>query len=101
MSPYINAESDEVKALLLSPEGIALLKEDVPSIHSKPNGNTTYSPMYTYVITMVEHRFGKGSVRKDISRDGFRGFENRPDIIEFVQDLTKITLQRIRIRCCI
>jgi hypothetical protein len=100
MSPYINAVSDELKELLLSPEGISLLKEDVSSIHLKDNGSTTYSPIYTYVLTMTESRFGQGSVRKDIANDpyGFRGFENRPDIIEFVQDLTKITLQRISIR---
>jgi hypothetical protein len=94
VSPYINNAGIETQIKLISNTGVDLLKEDVSSIPRKDN-YTSFSSFYTYVLTMTERKFGKDSVRKDISNDphGFRGFKADPEVIEFVQNLVKITLR--------
>jgi hypothetical protein len=100
ISPFIIAADPAVKEMLLSPNGVAVLREDVSSIPRKDR-YTSFSSFYTYILTLTERKFGKSSVRKDIANDphGFRGFDNTPEVIEFAQALTKITLDRINLRC--
>ena len=100
VSPFILSEPDEVKAMLISRDGLAVLKEDVHGIHLKENGSTSFSSFYTYILTIVGRKFGPNSVRIDISNDpyGFRGFEGKPEVIEYAQTITKITIDRIKFR---
>ena len=99
ISPFIISAGQEVQELLLSPKGIAVLREDVGSIPRKER-YTSFCSFYTYILTMTERKFGKTNVRKDITNDpwGFRGFEAKQEVIEFAQNLAKITLERIKIR---
>jgi hypothetical protein len=99
LSAFIISAGHEAQELLLSPNGVNILREDVPSIPRKES-YTSFSSFYTYILTMTERKFGPNSVRKDIRNDpyGFRGFDANQDVIEFAQSLAKITLERIKIR---
>ena len=99
LGPYISSAPQSVLEFLLTKEGIEFLRIDVSSIPQRDSA-TTFSSLYTYVLTLVERKFGPDSVRKDISKDphGFRGFKNDPQVIEFAQGLIKITLERIALR---
>jgi hypothetical protein len=100
ISPFLLAADQQTQELLLSSAGVSILREDVSSIPRKSQ-YTSFSSFYTYVLTLTERKFGKSSVRKDINEDphGFRGFDSKPEVIEFAQSLAKITLDRIKLRC--
>jgi hypothetical protein len=99
LSMFITSADPRVQELLLSTDGVSVLREDVSTIPRKSQ-YTSFSSFYTYILTLTERKFGKNSVRKDINDDphGFRGFDSKPEVIEFAQSLAKITLERIKIR---
>jgi hypothetical protein len=99
LSMFITSADPRVQELLLSTDGVSVLREDVSTIPRKTQ-YTSFSSFYTYILTLTERKFGKNSVRKDINDDphGFRGFDSKPEVIEFAQSLAKITLERIKIR---
>tara|TARA_Y100000592_G_scaffold55961_1_gene88007 strand:- start:196 stop:654 length:459 start_codon:yes stop_codon:yes gene_type:complete len=67
------------------------------SKEKQASGFNTYQALITYVLNMTEQKFGPQSVQKN-TKYSFRGFNSKPEVIDYARMVCKVTLDRFEFR---
>ena len=95
VADMINDLTDYEKEVILSQMAVDILREDVPTIPVRSSDRRTYCTLMTYLIEMVRAKYGDNAIDTE---DGWRAFAARGEVIVYVRQLLRITLDRIMIR---
>ena len=103
----IRDEPEDIRLKLLSKEAITLLKSEVSGIHYPRHGGlykSSYTHLYTYVLTQVERKFGMSSVvsgrthvcTKSSDTSNIRGFSDTKDVKNYAREVMQSVVSRIK-----